>query len=521
MSISPEQFHHFTNPMPDAMCLLSADGRILAVNDATSRFVKTDSSILHGMTLYDLVADSSDKVEQNLRNWARSREMTPGPLQVRIGNENILPCNCSGCLVDLKTSYSPATLLVRLQSREHFSKSFTVLNKKIALLQNEIIVRRKTESALAKSKAEFEAMFNAITDAVMFADTERRVVLNNPAVYTMFGYSDAELIGHTTEMLYANKEDFLDQGRRRYRTDQQSERGAYEVQYRRKDGSVFWTETIGAQVKNSTGHTIGFIALFRDITERKKTEQELQNYRLHLEELVKERTHALENSNKELESYSYSIAHDLRSPLRAIGGYCQIIKEDASERLNSEDKENLQRVIDSTAHMANLIDDILELSRVARTSLQMDELDLSAICHDISAALSMSDTKRVVEWRIQPGLKAHGDYQLMYIVLSNLLSNAWKFTKNKSTAVIQFGCSEDEDNQKVFYVRDNGAGFDMQYINKLFGLFQRLHDPKEFEGTGIGLATVQRIIHRHFGWVKVEGELDKGACVYFYLPQRV
>jgi len=518
--MSPEQFHQFTNPMPDAMCLLSADGRILAVNDATSRFVKSDSGTLHGMTLFDLVADSSDKVKQNLRNWARSREMTPGPLQVRIGHEKILPCNCSGCLVDLKSSHTPATILVRLQTREHFSKSFSVLNKKIAQLQKEIIVRRKIETALAKSKAEFEAMFNAISDAVLFVDTDRRIVMINPSVYTMFGYSDEDLVGHTTEILYADKEDFLDQGRRRYRTDQQSAPGAYEVRYKRNNGSVFWSETIGTQVKDSAGHTIGFIALIRDISERKKTEQELMDHRLHLEELVKERTHALENSNKELESYSYSIAHDLRSPLRAIGGYCQIIKEDASERLNSEDKKNLQRVIDSTAHMATLIDDILELSRVARTTLHMDELDLSAICHDISAALSMSDARRKVEWRIQPRLKAYGDYQLMYIVLSNLMSNAWKFTQNKSPTVIEFGSTEDTHGENVFFIRDNGAGFDMQYANKLFGLFQRLHNSQEYEGTGIGLATVQRIISRHFGWVKVEGELDKGACVYFYLPQK-
>ena len=518
--MSPEQFYHFTNPMPDAMCLLTADGRILAVNNATSRFVKTDSDTLNGMTLFDLVADSSDKVKQNLRNWSRSRDMTPGPLQVRIGLNNVLPCNCSGCLIELKTKYSPATILVRLQTREHFSKSFTVLNKKIAQLQNEIVVRKKIETALAKSKAEFEAMFNAIPDAVTFVDTKRRIVMNNPSMYAMFGYNDLELIGRTTEILYANKDDFLDQGRRRYHTDQQSELGAYELQYKRKDGSVFWAETIGTQVQNNAGQTIGFIALIRDITERKRTEQELQDHRLHLEELVKERTHALENSNKELESYSYSIAHDLRSPLRAISGYCQIIREDASERLISEDKENLQRVIDSAAHMAKLIDDILELSRVARTILQMDELDLSAICNDISTAMSMSDAERVVEWRIQPGQKVHGDYQLMYIVLSNLLSNAWKFTKSTSSAVIEFGCEEIAENEKVFFVRDNGAGFDMQYVNKLFGLFQRLHDPEEFEGTGIGLATVQRIIHRHFGWVKVEGELGKGACVYFHLPDR-
>jgi len=517
--MSPEQFLEFTKPLPDAMCLLTAEGRILAVNDAASRFVKTDTKTLQGMTLFDLVTDHKDKVEQILRNWSRSRDMTPGPLQLRIGSESITPCNCSGCLVELKTTQSPATLLVRLQTREHFSKSFSVLNKKIAQLQNEILERRKTEQALAQSKAEFEAMFNAISDAVIFVESDRRIVMSNPAMRNMFGYSDAELIGQSTEILYANKDDFLDQGRRRYRADRNAELGAYEVQYKRKNGNVFWTETIGTQVKNAMGQTIGFIALLRDITERKKTEQELLDHRQHLEELVKERTHALENSNKELESYSYSIAHDLRSPLRAIAGYCQIIQDEAHDRLNSDDIENLQRVVNSATHMATLIDNILELSRVARSALQMNELDLSAICFDIVTALRMTNPQRMVECRIQPDLIAYGDYHLMYIALSNLLDNAWKFTQNKSPAVIEVGCANN-NSEKVFFVRDNGAGFEMKYADKLFGLFQRLHDTQEYKGTGIGLATVQRIIHRHFGWVKVEGELDIGACVHFYLPPK-
>ena len=517
--MSPEEFVEFVRPLPDAMCLINTRGQILAANEATSRFLETDFDALCKITLFDLVADSKTKVEQTLRNWSRSRTMVPGPLKVCIGNREITPCNCSGSLIGPKTVDSPATILMRFERREQFSKSFTALNNKIAQLQKEIVVRKRTEQALAKSKAEFEAMFNAIPDAVIFADTERRIQLNNPAIHSMFGYSDEELIGNTTEMLYADKADYIDQGHRRYRSGPNPEHGAYEVKYKRKDGTVFWTESLGTQVKNAEGEVIGFIALFRDITTRKETEEELLKHREHLEELVKERTLALQHSNQELESYSYSIAHDLRAPLRSIAGFSQIILEDAGDKLDITDQEHLQRIVKSATHMAELIDDILELSRVSRSDMQLNKVNLSDICLEISKTLHASSPNRLVEWNIQPDVVALGDRSLLYIVMSNLLSNAWKFTQQQPQAVIEFGFMG-ETGENIYYVRDNGIGFDMKYSGKLFGLFQRLHHSEDYEGTGVGLATVQRIINRHNGWVKVEAKPDKGATVYFSIPEK-
>jgi len=248
--------------------------------------------------------------------------------------------------------------------------------------------------------------------------------------------------------------------------------------------------------------------------------EELKKHHDHMEELVKERTIALENSNKELESYSYSIAHDLRTPLRSIVGFSQIILEDASDKLDSADQEHLQRIIKAATHMAELIDDILELSRVSRSHMQFDKVNLSAICSELSETFNASDTERVVEWRIQPDLVANGDHRLLYLVLNNLLGNAWKFTQQKSDALIEFGFMH-EAGEKVYYVRDNGTGFDMKYVDKLFGLFQRLHRADEYEGTGIGLATAQRIINRHNGWVRAEGEKGKGATFYFSIPENI
>ena len=440
--MSPEEFLIFANPLPDAMCLITASGEILAANDATMRVLETDISSLRDLTLFDLVTDSKEKVRQQIRNWSRSRQLIPGSLKVRLRDQQIMPFNCSGSLIQQKTIERPSIILLRFERREHFSKSFTALNNKINQLQKEIVIRQRAEQALAKSKAEFEAMFNSIPDGVMFTDTERHIIMVNPAVHSMFGYSGQELIGNTTEMLYADKADYLDQGRRRYRTGSNTESGAYEVKYKRKDGTVFWTESLGTQVKNSQGETIGFIGLFRDITNRKQTEEEIKNYRDHLEELVKERTIALENSNKELESYSYSIAHDLRAPLRSIAGFSQIVLEDAGDKLDNEDIEHLQRIIKSAAHMAELIDDILELSRVARSGMQYSEVNLSEICLDISKTSCVPDPNRQVEWRIQPNIVVHGDYHLLYIVMSNLLGNACKFTQQQTNALIEFNCME-------------------------------------------------------------------------------
>jgi len=248
--------------------------------------------------------------------------------------------------------------------------------------------------------------------------------------------------------------------------------------------------------------------------------EKLKKHHDHMEEQINERTIALENSNKELESYSYSIAHDLRAPLRSIVGFSQIVLEDAGDKLDSADQGHLQRIVKSATHMSQLIDDILELSRMSRSHMQFNKVNLSTICEELSETFNVSNTERMVEWRIQPDLIANGDHRLLYLVMNNLLGNAWKFTQKESQALIEFGLMQ-EAGENIYYVRDNGAGFDMEFADKLFGLFQRLHRADEYEGTGVGLATVQRIINRHKGWVRAEGEKGKGATFYFSIPENI
>ena len=241
---------------------------------------------------------------------------------------------------------------------------------------------------------------------------------------------------------------------------------------------------------------------------------------LHNTVLLDQRARELEASNQELESYSYSIAHDLRTPLRSIIGFSQILFEDGREKFSDSEKDGLKRVINAGKHMAQLIDDILELSRVTRRDLVYRETDLSEIAQEFARQLANEAPGRSVAFRIQPGLRTMGDPRLLNITLHNLISNAWKFTEKSDDAEIVFS-SKIEDNETVYCLCDNGAGFDMAYADKLFKPFNRLHSEAEFAGTGIGLATVQRIILRHGGQVWAEGVPDKGACFYFTLSQEM
>jgi len=249
---------------------------------------------------------------------------------------------------------------------------------------------------------------------------------------------------------------------------------------------------------------------------RQQAEAEIRALNRELERRVRERTTQLEAANRELEAFSYSVSHDLRAPLRGIDGWTLAFLEDYGQGLDDQGRTYLERVRTETQHMGQLIDDLLSLSRVGRAEMQREPVDLTALAWAIIGRLREGGPERLLEFVIQEGLTAVGDPQLLEIALSNLLDNAWKFTGKRSGGLIEFGrvCPE---GQPVFFVRDNGAGFDPAYADKLFGAFQRLHKASEFPGTGIGLATVQRIVHRHGGRVWAEAAIDRGATFFFTL----
>ena len=261
-----------------------------------------------------------------------------------------------------------------------------------------------------------------------------------------------------------------------------------------------------------------------------KQKQELQQHASQLEQRVAERTQQLEQRNEamrrnaaellavnaELDAFAYSVSHDLRAPLRSIDGFSQMLLEDFAGQLGDAGRDSLQRVRAASQRMATLIDDLLKLARVTRTEMRTERVDLSSIARDIVAEIQRATPERHVDFAIAPGLEAQGDSRLLRVALDNLLRNGWKYTGKQPHARVEF-TAVDENGGRVFVIKDNGAGFDMKYADKLFGVFQRLHSAAEFKGTGVGLATVRRIINRHGGRIWAEGAVDQGAAFYFTL----
>ncbi len=300
-----------------------------------------------------------------------------------------------------------------------------------------------------------------------------------------------------------------------------AERRPFRMEYRlrRKDGEYRWIldqgkprwnrPRGGGDAEGADGEFAGYIGSCIDITEQQTLQAELDTR-------VRERTAELLAANQELEAFSYSVSHDLRAPLRSVDGFCTALLEDYGPRLDAEGRHFLERARAGTQRMATLIDDLLDLSRVTRASIRRDAIELDVLADGIVTDLRGLNPDRAVTVEITPGLRAHGDRHLISLLLVNLLGNAWKFTSKRPDARISVGV-ESRDGDAAFFVRDNGAGFDMSRAERLFAPFTRLHEPSDFEGTGIGLATVQRIVRRHGGRVWVDAAVGQGATVFFTL----
>jgi PAS domain S-box-containing protein len=380
--------------------------------------------------------------------------------------------------------------------------------------------RSQAEEALREAQARLAGIVDSAMDAIITVDEEQRVVLFNRAAERMFRCAAAEAIGQPLDR-------FLPERFRRAHRAHVRQFGRTHVTKRamgalgalyalRADGQEFPIEASISQIE--TDGRKFYTVILRDITERRRAEDEVRRLNEELELRVAERTAQLEAANRELEAFSYSVSHDLRAPLRHINGFSQALLEDYAELLDEAGRGYLEELCGASRQMAQLIDDLLQLARVTRSEMRHEAVSLSELARNALAELRKAEPARAVRASVEDGLTARGDRRLLRVVLDNLLGNAWKFTSKRGEAVVEFGRGRKDDGETVYFVRDNGAGFSMAYADKLFGVFQRLHGAGEFEGTGVGLATVQRIVRRHGGRVWAEGEVDKGATFYFTLP---
>ncbi|PYQ12967.1 MAG: hypothetical protein DMF80_16445 [Acidobacteria bacterium] len=378
------------------------------------------------------------------------------------------------------------------------------------------MTRLRREALERHSEARFRVLVEAIKDyAICLLDSEGRIVSWSAGAEAIHGYAAEEILGRPFSLFHLREPGSTpEQALRQAATEGRFEDEGWRL---RRDGSRFWANTVITPIHDEGGPLRGFAKITRDLTEKKRAEEEIAWLNADLERRVRERTAELEAANAEMEAFAYSVSHDLRAPLRAIDGFSQALTEDCQDRLEPSAVDHLRRIRAAARRMAELIDGLLDLSRVSRAEIRRQEVDLSGMARQVADGLQRTAPQRRVEWAIADGLTVTGDPRLLRLVLDNLLENAWKFTGGRPSGRIEVGARSNGDGP-AYFVADDGAGFDMAYAGKLFGAFQRLHSEREFEGTGIGLATVRRVVNRHGGRIWAEAEVGRGATFFFTLP---
>lgn len=380
-----------------------------------------------------------------------------------------------------------------------------------AVTISDITGRKQAEEDLRENEQRFRATFEQAAVGIENLDLSGRFFKVNKKLQEMLGYTEQELLetsfDRITEAADLEKELPL---------IEQLLAGSIpsytiEKRYIRRNGDAVWVRVTSSVARTSRPYRVSII---EDITERKRVEKELEEEKLAVELKAAE----LSAVNKELETFSYSVSHDLRAPIRHISGFVELLRKGAAQDLDEKNLHYLNVIADSTKQMGRLIDDLLSFSRTGRTGINRQRIDCNALVRETIQTLACETTGRAIAWEIAslPGISA--DPLLIRLIWSNLVANALKFTRPRTNARIEIG-AEDKNGEIIFHIKDNGVGFDMQYKNKLFTIFQRLHRPEEFEGTGIGLANVQRIVHRHGGRVWAEGIPDSGAAFFFSIPK--
>jgi PAS domain S-box-containing protein len=475
----------------DAIFSKSLDGIITSWNRGAERLLGYAAGEIVGSSMWLLIPESRREEESQAFERLKNGE--------RIAAFETLRIRKNGAPVEVSVTLSP------IESRSGKNLGISTIARDITAIrsaQRALARAKRAENKANEETARLAAIVESSDDAVFGKSLEGDIESWNGASERLFGYSAGEMIGSSMWTLIPESRR-AEEARIFDRLKHGERIRAFETLRRRKDGSEVEVSVTLSPIVDRTGNCIGISTIARDITK--------------MQAILRARD-AADAANKELESFSYSVAHDLRAPLRGIDGFCQALTEDCADKLDADGRKYLGFIRESAQLMARLIDEILSLSRVVRSEFHSETVDLSALAYSAYTRLARNELGRSIEIVIQPGLVAGGDAKLLALVFNNLMGNALKFTSKRSAARIEFGAIS-EDGRPVYFVRDNGAGFDMAYASKLFGVFQRLHSAHEFEGNGVGLATVQRVVDRHGGRAWAEGKVDAGATVYFTLSE--
>ncbi len=395
--------------------------------------------------------------------------------------------------------------------------AFAILLFAIIVLDREVEGRIRAEQTLRQSEARIRLLVESARDyAILMLDPQGRVASWSPGAERIKGYRAGEIIGQDWSCFFPAEDIQAGKPQKELEKALADGRAEDEGWRVRKDGSRFWANVVIAAVRDEQGQLQGFSKVTRDITERRQAVEEIRQLNKNLERRVRGRTAELEMANKELEAFTYSVSHDLRAPLRHIDGFAQLLVEEYGPQLPEEVQSYLGRIQGGVKQMGQLVDDLLNLAHLGRKEINLQATGLGPLVEQVVSEMETELGERAIDWKIAPLPSVECDPGLLKQVFANLLSNAVKYTRPRERAVIEVGLAQGNGQPTVF-VRDNGVGFNMKYADKLFGVFQRLHRAEDFEGTGVGLATVQRIIHKHGGRVWAEAEIDKGATFYFTL----
>ncbi|MFZ4774326.1 MAG: PAS domain S-box protein [Terrimicrobiaceae bacterium] len=501
LRVSEERYRSLIQKLQVAIILYDADGRILVSNPLAQQLLGISAD-----------GPAGDHAASHLLHFLHENGSTVPveeyPINLVLSTKKPL----AGYLMGIRIPARDEILWVLVNAEPEFDAEGRVTRALISFV--DITERKQAEEVLREAASYNRSLIEACLDPLVAVGRDGKITDGNFAAEQVTGFPRKDLLGRNFAQLFTEPE------KAEAAFQEAFHRGAMRnamLVLKHLSGIKMPVLCNAAAFRDKNGEMIGVFAVARDITEMKRVEQEIQKLNQDLESRVAERTAQLELANKELETFAYSVSHDLRAPLRSIDGFSRILLEDFADKLDENGKKNLEIIRAASQRMAQLIEDILQLSRITRSRIQRLPVDLSAQAALVVDDLKKMEPARSVKIDIEPSCLVFADGNLMRIVLENLLGNAWKFTGNQPNAKIQFG-KEIQNGNTVYFVRDNGVGFDMHHASKLFGAFQRLHTTAEFPGTGIGLASVQRIIHRHGGKVWIEARLNEGATAYFTIP---